>query len=317
MSTPVFLIGAQRSGTTWLQCLLGAHPAIATPQEPEFFTGYVAHWDRKWRGELRHIHDDTSVSRLKGVSSVMTAAEFAGMVRTAIDAFHRGVLALKPGASVVLEKCPEYHRVVGVIRTYVPEARFIHLVRDGRDVAASLLAASRGWGRRWAPRRLSEAAAMWAAAVRNARAAREGSPYLELRYEDLLADTPAWLEKAIAFCGLSAEPGWCERTAERFAVAAMRADPRLAYEAIVVGGEVAARLGERLAFPEGFFREGKVGGWRTTWGPAERYAFDRAAGDLLVELGYEPDRRWVQAGRADVLRAALRRAVTRGRTKRW
>ncbi|MER3452771.1 MAG: hypothetical protein C4344_03635, partial [Acidimicrobiia bacterium] len=46
VSAPVFLIGAQRSGTTWLQCLLGAHPRVATPQEPEFFTGYVAAWDR-------------------------------------------------------------------------------------------------------------------------------------------------------------------------------------------------------------------------------------------------------------------------------
>ncbi|MER3452770.1 MAG: hypothetical protein C4344_03630, partial [Acidimicrobiia bacterium] len=92
------------------------------------------------------------------------------------EAFHARVLALKPGASVVVEKCPEYHRVVDVIARYAPGARFVHLVRDGRDVVASLLAPSRGWGRRWAPDRLPEAATMWARAVRNSQAARDCGP---------------------------------------------------------------------------------------------------------------------------------------------
>jgi hypothetical protein len=128
--------------------------------------------------------------------------------------------------------------------------------------------------------------------VRNARAARDGGPYLELRYEDLLADTPAWLEKALAFCGVEATRAWCEGTSERFRIGDMRADGRRAYDAIVVGGEVAARLGDALAFPEGFFREGRAGGWREAWGSWERAEFDRVAGDLLVDLGYEPDRSW-------------------------
>ena len=57
MTAPVFLIGSQRSGTTWLQCMLGAHPAIAAPQEPEFFTQYVAKLHNSF---LRH---ETGVDR--------------------------------------------------------------------------------------------------------------------------------------------------------------------------------------------------------------------------------------------------------------
>jgi hypothetical protein len=85
-----------------------------------------------------------------------------------------------------------------------------------------------------------------------------------------------------------------------------------------VGGEVRARLGERLAFPEGFFREGRAGGWRESWGPAQRAVFDRVAGDLLLELGYEPDRSWARpqgaAARARARVAAA--AVVAGRAGR-
>ena len=307
MSAPVFLIGSQRSGTTWLQCLLGAHPAIAAPQEPEFFTQYIAPWHRAWHHELRTLADESSSSRLKGVASVMTAEQFGAMVRGAVDAFHAAVLALKPSATVVLEKCPEYHRTVEVIRTYVPDARFIHLVRDGRDVASSLVAASQGWGSRWAPADVGGAATMWVTAVRNARTADDSDAYLEVRYEDFLADAPSMLEKALAFCGVESTREEAGAICERFSFEALRSDPSRPYEALVVGGELSARLGGSVRFPQGFFREGRKGGWRESWGAAERFAFDRAAGDLLVELGYEPDRSWAAASTSGRTRAALGR----------
>ena len=59
-------------------------------------------------------------------------------------------------------------------------------------------------------------------------------------------------------------------------------------EHILIGGDFAP-LADR-AEPEGFFGRGG-GGW-TQWTPAERHAFDAAAGDLLVELGYVADRAW-------------------------
>lgn len=311
---PVFLIGSQRSGTTWLQCLLGAHPAIAAPQEPEFFTRYVRPWHRAWSHEIRAMADEASSSRLKGVSSVMTTAQFAAMVRGAVHAFHAAILELKPGARVVMEKCPEYHRSVHVITTYLPEARFIHLVRDGRDVVSSLVAASRGWGRQWAPTGVEEAAAMWVRAVENARTAKASGRYLELRYEDLLADGPSVLGSALAFCGAAVDPDEARALCDRFSFDALKTDPSRPYRSLVVGGELTARLGDSLRFPEGFFREGRAGSWRESWSAVERSTFDRVAGDLLVDLGYEKDHAWATLSRRDRVRAALARArATTGR----
>ena len=230
MTAPVFLIGSQRSGTTWLQCMLGAHPAIAAPQEPEFFTQYVAKLHNVWAYELRTIGDETSSSRLKGVASVMTTEEFTAMVRDMVGDFHRVVLALKPGATIVMEKCPEYHRALDVIRTYVPDARFIHLVRDGRDVVESLVAASKGWGSRWAPADIDAAATMWARAVKNARSAADTNPYLELRYEDLLAG-PEPFARALAFCEAEATPAQVDEISAADPFDELRADPTRPYRA--------------------------------------------------------------------------------------
>ena len=312
---PVFLVGSPRSGTTWLQCMLAAHPSIASPQEPEFFTGYIRQLHAAWSYEVNAMTDPKTVGRLKGVSSVMTEAEFSEMVRAMIASFHEAVVALKPGANIVLEKCPGYHHPIDVIRTYLPEARFIHLVRDGRDVVSSLVAAAQGWGRTWAPADIGEASSMWVRGVRNAASAAASGQYLEVRYEDLLDDGPAVLEKTLTFCGATTDSDEALALYEAFSFDQLKRDPSRPYTSVVVGGELVARLGESLKFPDGFFREGRRGTWQDSWGPFERSVFNRHAGALLVELGYEPDESWADNAGPDRVRVgwdATRAAVANG-----
>ena len=66
---------------------------------------------------------------------------------------------------------------------------------------------------------------------------------------------------------------------------------------ILTGGEFSGDERTRVE-PDGFFRKGVVGGWRDEWEFPERHDFDAAAGDMLVELGYEHDHDWVGSGRA-------------------
>jgi hypothetical protein len=303
----VFLVGAQRSGTTWLQRLLGAHPAVASTQETDLFNRYVRLWWETWQSQLAD-NETGANGRQRGLPVVLTTEEFAEVLRSAVGTVYQKVADLKPSASVVLDKNPGYSLHVPLLQRVLPEARFIHIIRDGRDVAASLMAAADGWGRAWAPRDADAAGRRWRRQVATARdAAPRPEQYLEVRYEHLLADGPGTLASCLAFCGVEATVAECSDICAELAFAKARksltatsgtADP------LLWSGEVANRVGGAPPEPEGFFRKGTSQGWRQDWTAIDRWAFDRSAGDLLVELGYEPDRAWARS--APLQRAAFR-----------
>src|SRR5207249_10186807 len=87
-----------------------------------------------------------------------------------------------------LEKTPGHVLFVPEIRALLPEARFVHVLRDARDTVASLLGASRSWGGGWAPRQANQAAGTWVNHVQAARQAQRilsASQFFEVRYEAL------------------------------------------------------------------------------------------------------------------------------------
>lgn len=54
LASPPFIVGAGRSGTTWLQIMLGRHPAVATTTETHSIAGYPSWMERRWRRERQH-----------------------------------------------------------------------------------------------------------------------------------------------------------------------------------------------------------------------------------------------------------------------
>ena len=183
----VYVVGAPRSGTTWFQLMLGSHPEVATPIELDFFSSVVASlyetWDQHREGNGRAARPNW------GLPATLTEAEWEDTIRGVVERVYRSVLAAKPGASVMVEKEPRYYRFVDTILRTVPHARFVHVIRDGRDVACSMMRVSEKWGREWAPDSVSHAAHLWANAVRGAMDAKKArAGYFEVRYEDLLRD---------------------------------------------------------------------------------------------------------------------------------
>ena len=83
------------------------------------------------------------------------------------------------------------------IQRTIPEARFVHLIRDGRDVALSVL------GMNWGPSTVPEAAFRWKKRILRAReqVPRIGH-YVEIRYEDLCADPIGIVRAACEFAQL-------------------------------------------------------------------------------------------------------------------
>lgn len=291
----VMLIGSPRSGTTWLQSMLGSHPAIATPQETDLFRVFLeplaAAWDKQNSGTI----DAEQTRRRKGLPLTITEHEFLEAAGTLLDTTLAAIQKLKPGASTIIEKSPAHSMCTETIVRFVPDARFLHIIRDGRDVADSLVAAnSDGWGSKWAPNSVARAGRIWEQHLLSARRAQQHSRdrYFELRYEDLLGpDAADLLIATFAFCGVAIDHSESCALLDANEFSRMRTSGQVS-NSILTGGE--SGDGELArAEPPGFFRRGGSGGWRTSWSMSDRRAFCSVAGALLADLGYERDDSWV------------------------
>lgn len=315
----VLVVGAPRSGTTWLQNMLGAHPSVASPRETDLFTRYLAPLTEAWRWQLRGGPDGWAARSYKGLPAVLTEAEFLDAARSFLDSILVKIAAMEPEATVVLEKSPSHSLSAETVAELAPRARVVHLVRDGRDVAASLVAASEGWGRWWAPSTLARAGRSWTKHVRGARRYADlGVPYLEVRYEALSGRDLGLLQAVHEFCGLDASEADCRARYDEYSFERMAGATE---GELLVGGEFGPHAGTRSE-AAGFFRKGQVAGWRDEWSVRDRLVFDAVAGDLLVELSYEAGPDWAadrgstRRYRAEALAvsalAAAARRVARG-----
>jgi hypothetical protein len=167
------------------------------------------------------------------------------------------------------------------IAAALPEARFLHLIRDGRDVALSRR--SRGMG---AGKPIGDAARLWRRRVENARkqARRLRDRYLELRYEDLVAAPEAELRRICGSIELAYDPAMLDYHRDSVDRLAELGDLERA------GGRRGRSGDERRrahALATGPPRPERAGGWRRQMSDAERAEFDAEAGGLLAELGYD------------------------------
>lgn len=280
----VFVIGAPRSGTTWLQTLLGAHPEVVTGQESHVFYRYIHPLTEAWQRSLQSMIPER---RYIGLASYLTQEEFDGLVRHFVSTVFSKLEGLKPGARVILEKTPDHAFHIDLISYYLPTARFVHVIRDGRDVAVSMIASSRSWGRHWAPGSVKAAAEEWKAYVLAGLEGRTlGDRYREVRYEHLLTDGICELQRLFSFLEVDCTRDLAARIyrAQRFESHKNGGEKS---EVIVRSGEVLRQTGTRLAEPDGFYRKGIAGDWQTRLSTLDLQVFCHVAGDLLVELGYE------------------------------
>jgi hypothetical protein len=238
-----------------------------------------------------------------------TDEHLANLTRLAIEYFLTQQL-LKTGKRLVGDKTvllgPGIMKEVGAI---CPEAKVIHIIRDGRDAAVSAMhhrwnqAEDRGGTSLTTPEelakreayrkdsqkllktgegifpegRLGGIAAKWNTRV--GRAVKDGpallgANYEEVKYEDLLKRPEEELGRLLEFLGADAS----EQAVRRCVSAA-------SFERLAGGRE----RGQEAA---SFFRKGIAGDWKNAFTEQDKRDFKVAAGDLLVELGYEEDDNW-------------------------
>jgi hypothetical protein len=202
--------------------------------------------------------------------------------REAVRAFY-GAYADHWGKPRWGDKTPGYLREMRRIQRTLPEARFIHIIRDARDVALSMTQAELTM-----PDSVAQAARRWDKQLRRGRAeAEQVQHYREVRYESLVLDTEPTLRGICQFLELpwdDAVLDYHARASERMAQAA-HDRPRPGRDPIPAW--YPQQIHARAAQPPAADR---VGRWRTEMAPEDRATCERVAGELLEQLGYEVER---------------------------
>ena len=282
-----FIVGVGRSGTTMLRLMLDAHPELAIPPETHFVPDLIEAINaggspseavevmqsvRQW-GDLGMDPDEVT-DRLEALEDWNAG--------NALRSFY-GIYLERQGKPRWGEKTPAYVKKMRLIEKTLPEARFIHVIRDGRDVALSRWKRTLGEGER-AP--AAQVADGWQRRIR--RAQKQGKRlrhYMELRYEDLVAETEPNLRRVAEFIELDWDPvmlRYYERAADRMAEMA-RDLPAADGKPTRPGDErmQAHAMTQKPPDPSAMYR------WKERMEPEDVAAFDAVAGELLRELGYE------------------------------
>jgi Sulfotransferase family len=261
----VFLIGAPRSGTTWLQLMLASVHEVASANETHLFTNYMPSLFRGW-DRLRDSPRDV------GLHHLVTQDQYLSSIRDFAAQALAAIAATKPDASVILEKTPGHAFVWRDIVRVFPDASFLHLVRDPRAVIASLLAAKQDWENGdWIPTRITSACEFWSQHVTSAAAAKQAGRYHEARYEDLRE--PATLRRIFAFLGVERSDPECSSIISSYAIDKLRKNEASAPWSL-------ARE------PRSFFRRGENEGWRGELSPAAIATIEASLGKLMSTYGY-------------------------------
>ena len=315
-----FVVGLAKSGTTWLMKTLDAHPEVLCKGEGRFFgeeyrREVLARTQTKQQpSSLYNALLGSEYLRLWIERSVWSRdgdpdEHIRDLVRLATDYFLTEELS-KSGKKVVGDKTPLLGpKFVEEIYEIYPEARVIHIIRDGRDQAVSFIhqqgnRAKRGRTHRLSPEELArseayrrsprelaqrgegmfaektlrKAAQNWALRVGQAiedGPALFGDGYTEVRYEDLLERPHEEVERLLGFLGVDTD----ERLVEHCVGSA-------SFEKLSRGRE------RGQEDPSSFYRKGVAGDWKNHFSEEDRRVFKEEAGELLIRLGYEKNGGW-------------------------
>jgi Sulfotransferase family len=193
---PIIVYGAPRSGTTYLQALLSAHPEVFISDETRLFA-WLHH-------ALALTEDDRMVLGHREAFVRHLRERFPQLIRD----FYRG---LAPDARHWGDKNPHYadpfnDGCLELIEELFPQSMFIHIVRDGRDVVSSLLRKDKD-GKPWVT--FDQAHFTWSRHIARGSAFGRTLPrerFFELRYEELVADDVAMAGDIFGFLGIELHP---------------------------------------------------------------------------------------------------------------
>ena len=279
-----FVVGVNRSGTTLLRMMLDAHPELTMPPETHFVPELI---------EVSESGEATPEALLATITKQREWGDFGLTERQLLDAFGAieplnagdalrsfyGLYAERVGKARCGEKTPIYVKSIRKISAALPEARFVHVIRDGRDVALSIR------DRAIKDHPIEKIAERWERRIGQARRQSKHVPhYMEVRYEQLITDTETQLRAICKFFELpwdDAVLDYHERSAERL--------EEMKRELPADGKRTTLSVERRMATHARTTQAPdprRVSRWREQMDRDDRRLFEQVAGELLGELGY-------------------------------
>ncbi len=263
----VFLVGATRWGTAWVQQCLDTHPYVCARGEAhlsDILFPAVGAALGDYNKQCEKIANRLSAAGLPANAAGFDYTDIDHLLRTAVGLmFRRWVAGEETPPDVIVEKTPEHVTALDILNRVVPEARVIHVYRDGRDEALAAWEFNMGLSRGEFPRTyptFSDFAEVfagnWNRAIDAARRFHRVRPdaCLEVRAEDIV-DTPMTVAAQVfEFIGVGIDEDWlkaCTDTA--WDVAPLDLEPE---------------------------------SWRRSFDDIASGHFNRQAGELLKLLGY-------------------------------
>jgi len=264
---PIFVGGTGRSGTTLLRVILNSHPHIYSGGEIKIVEYVVDLWKK-----MKSVFSPS-------LSGYQIDDEFIDkQFKTFLSSFFSRVLE-GSRKNRIAEKTPGNLLLMGPLKQVFDDAKFIHVIRDGRDVACSLV--TMDWGdplsgqRLWYTENIGSAARYWKQTIMEIRKQQREhlniSDYLEIRYEKLVSDLRQTVDQVLTFLN---EP-WSDNVLhhERF-------------EHHLPRDESSSEDVRESVYTS------SCGRWRWEMRDVDKNDFKVEANDFLIELGYVADDSW-------------------------
>ncbi len=271
-----FVVGCQKSGTTWMQALLNAHGQIACRGEghltDSLFLSLKQAIDHHCKVQTEHGRAEGE-HLLPGVDDLLAVTRLLG------DQLLARYLAQEDdhaSITAVGDKTPEYACGMPILAKLYPGAKFIHVIRDGRDAAVSGWAHLERTGAQHSFATFADYAAYfaqhhWTQYITHAQhvGRQIDDRYLELRYEAMRSDPDAHAKQMFALLGVADDDATVRGCVEQ-----------ASFEKLS-GGRA-----EGEEDRSSHFRKGIAGDWVNHFDDHAIARFESHAGDLLDELGY-------------------------------
>jgi hypothetical protein len=273
-----FVCGAPKSGTTWLQRVLDAHPQLQCSGEGHFIERFTIPLAGVMRDYAAHM--DLVAGRVYEGKPYYPQIGQADLDRIARGFIVDRLMARRPGPEVrwIGDKTPRYTNYLPALLRIFPQARFINIVRDPRDVAMARMHQARRAGvgdvvADDSPERIEfirKGALDWANCVAPIASFTTANPGIlhSLKYEDMIADPAGEARKLFRFLGVKDQDGIVREIVQATSFEAM----------------TGRKPGEE--HPTSFLRKGVAGDWVGRLELAAVQAIEQACGEQMRQHGY-------------------------------